>query len=172
MIDRLARLIGPDPTGEFVFEVPEYLVQALQRIVRTRDAEFEAILKPMGLGVTRYRILTAVVVAGGCTMSDLAVLIGYDRTTMVRAVDQLVQADLVRRTVVEGDRRSIKLRATTQGEAAFARTIEVIERQNAKLLAGLTEDQLRAVMRGLEQMLANLNLAPADIAGKLGPHWE
>jgi DNA-binding MarR family transcriptional regulator len=105
-------------------------------------------------------------------MSDLAILIGYDRTTMVRAVDQLVLADLVRRTEIEGDRRFIKLRATAEGEAVFARTIEGIERQNDKLLAGLTEDQLRAIMRGLERMLANLNLAPSDIAGRLGPHWK
>jgi DNA-binding MarR family transcriptional regulator len=171
MVDRLAHLIPPDPAGEFVFEVSEYLVQALQRIVRTRDAEFETVLKPLGLTVTRYRILAAVVVSGGCTMTDLAVLIGYDRTTLARAVDQLVDADLVRRFEVEGDRRFTKLQATAQGEAAFGRTTEDIDRLNAKLLGGLGNDQLRGVMRGIEKMLANLNLTPQDIARKLGPQW-
>jgi DNA-binding MarR family transcriptional regulator len=171
MIDRLAHLIPPDPAGEFVFEVSEYLVQALQRIVRSRDAAFETVLKPLGLTVTRYRILAAVVVSGGCTMTDLAVLIGYDRTTLARAVGQLVDAGLVRRSEIEGDRRFTKVQATDQGEAVFGNTTKDIGRLNAKLLGGFSNEQLRSVMRGLEQMLANLSLTPQDIARKLGPRW-
>jgi DNA-binding MarR family transcriptional regulator len=172
MIERLAHLIPPDPAGEFVFEVSEYLVQALPRIVRTRDAAFETVLNPLGLTLTRYRILSAVVVSRGCTMSDLSVLIGYDRTTLARAVDQLVASALVTRAGVNGDRRVIKLVATEEGESAFARTIEHMERLNEKLLSGIDEPQLRAVMRALEKMLTNLDLAPQDIARKLGPRWS
>jgi DNA-binding MarR family transcriptional regulator len=171
MVERLAHLLPPDPAGEFVFEVSEYFVQALQRIVRTRDAEFEAVLNPLGLTVTRYRILSAVVVSGGCTMSDLAVLIGYDRTTLARATDHLVAAGLVTRSGVNGDRRFIKLFSTREGEVVFERTIDDIERLNDKLLAGVGDDQLRAMMRGLETILANLNVTPEDIARKLGPQW-
>lgn len=171
-MQRLARLLPPDPEGEFPFEVSEYIIQALHRIARVRDSELEAAMAPLGLNATRYRILVALVRAGSCTMSDLATLIGYDRTTLARAVDQLVAADLVRRASVQTDRRFVELSATAQGEALFRRTIGEAERMNDRLFNGIADAQLRLVLRGLEAMLTNLGEAPEDIARNLGPRWS
>jgi DNA-binding MarR family transcriptional regulator len=170
-LERLSRLIGPDPKGEFPFEVTEYLIQATHRIARVRDVEYEAALAPLGLNITRYRILVAVVRAGACTMSDLAVLIGYDRTTLARAVDQLVAAGLVTRATVADDRRFVEVASTPEGEALFARTTPVAEALNARHFAALPEETLREIMRGLEVVLDNLDAGPAAIARDLGPRW-
>ena len=171
-MQRLAKLLPPDPRGEFPFEVSEYVIQALQRITRVRDAEFELAMAPLGLNVTRYRILVALVRAVACTTSDLAVLIGYDRTTMARAVDQLVAAGLVCRHAVQADRRYVELTATPAGEALYKETAIVAHRLNERLFNGIGDEQLRSTMRGLEAMLANLGETPADIARSLGPRWS
>ncbi|HEX7758883.1 MAG TPA: MarR family winged helix-turn-helix transcriptional regulator [Caulobacteraceae bacterium] len=165
------KLLSPDPKGEFLFEVSEYVIQALHRITRARDAQLDAAMAPMGLNVTRYRTLIAVVRAVNCTMSDLAALIGYDRTTLARAVETLVADGLIRRSTVQADRRYVELSATPEGEALYRRTIPEAERLNDRLFEGIPDDQLRAVMRGLETMLGNLGAGPADIAKSLGPRW-
>lgn len=172
MSKRLSKLIAPDPKGEFPFEVTEYIIQAIHRLSRARDAAFETELVALGLNVTRYRILVAVVRAEHCTMSDLAALIGQDRTTLARAVEQLVASGLINREHVAADRRFVQLSPTAEGEAAYRATIPIAEAINARLFKGLAEADQRAVMRGLEPMLANLGVSPDDIDQALGPRWD
>ncbi|MGA0600463.1 MarR family winged helix-turn-helix transcriptional regulator [Caulobacter sp. KR2-114] len=171
MVDRLSRLIGPDPKGEFPFEVSEYLIQALHRAGRFRDLAFEAALQPLRLNMTRYRILVAVVRAGACTMSDLSVLIGHDRTTLARAVDQLVAANLVVRQTVANDRRFVELTATPEGVALFERTVPLAETLNAEIFAGLDDDRKREMLRGLQVILENLDAGAEAVARELGSRW-
>jgi DNA-binding MarR family transcriptional regulator len=170
--ERLAGLIPPDPQAEFPFEVSEYLIQAIHRIARVRDAEFETVLAPLGLNVTRYRTLLAIVRAGRCSMSDLSVLIGYDRTTLARAIDHLVAADLVRREGTPTDRRFVQLVATGAGEALYERSIPIAEAFNARFFAGVPEDEQRKAMRVIELLLANLGVTPQQVADNLSPRWN
>ena len=171
-MQRLSKLIAPDPTGEFPFEVSEYIIQAIHRIARARDIEFETALAPLSLNVTRYRVLVAVVRAEGCTMSDLAVLIGYDRTTLARAIDQMVAAGLLQRLPVPSDRRFVELSVTDEGQALYQRTIAIAESLNDTFFAGVDEYAQRAVLRGLQAMAANLGVTPDYIVKTLGPRWS
>lgn len=171
MVQRLSKLIAPDPAGEFPFEVSEYIIQAVHRIARARDLEFETALAPLNLNVTRYRVLVAVVRAGACTMSDLAALIGYDRTTLARAIDQMVESGLLQRLPVPADRRFVELTATEAGRDLFQQTIAVAERLNDAFFEGIDEEAQRATLRGLEAMAANLGITPHHIARTLGPRW-
>jgi len=169
---RLTGLIPPDPQGEFPFEVSEYLIQAIHRIARVRDAEFETALAPLGLNVTRYRTLLAIVRAGRCTMSDLSVLIGYDRTTLARAIDHLAAAGLVLREGTPSDRRFVELTPTEAGEALYARSIPIAVAFNDRFFAGVSEEDRRKAMRVLEPLLANLGVTPRQIAENLSPRWD
>lgn len=172
MVQRLSKLIAPDPAGEFPFEVSEYILQAVHRIARARDVEFEAALAPLKLNVTRYRVLVAVVRAGTCTMTDLAALIGYDRTTLARAIDQMVAAGLLQRLPVPADRRFVELSATDSGHALYRQTITIAERLNDAFFAGVDDEARRATMRGLEAMATNLGITAAQVAKTLGPRWS
>jgi DNA-binding MarR family transcriptional regulator len=172
VVQRLAHLLPPDPKGEFPFEVEEYVLQALHRMARVREGQFEAVLAPLGLSVSRYRALVAVVRAGRCTISDLATLIAYDRTTLVRVVTQLVRAGLLQRDAIKGDRRAVALTATEQGKAVFAQTVEHAERLNDQLFESVGEVRVRDMMRTLETMLRNIGASPDDIAGSLSRHWS
>ncbi|HWA64074.1 MAG TPA: MarR family transcriptional regulator [Caulobacteraceae bacterium] len=163
----IASLIPPDPQGEFTYEPQEYFLQAIHRMARIRDAEFEIAFEPLGLNVTRYRTLVTLVRAGACSMSDLAVLMGYDRTTLARAVDQLVAMGCVERRIRPQDRRVVEVAATEAGRALFERTIEDARRINDKLFENIADGELRTVLRGLERMLANLGSTPDDIGRSL-----
>jgi DNA-binding MarR family transcriptional regulator len=156
-------LIDPDDKGEFAFEVLEYIVQAVDRIARVRERDFEAAFKDLGLDVVRYRVLVAVVRADRCDARGLAVLLGYDEPVIQRAVRELVAARLLERLAPKRRGGRPAVAATPAGKAAYARTIPAAVRLNDKLVEGMDEDQQRTVLRGLEKMLINLGAGPKDV---------
>ena len=156
-------LIPPDDKGEFVFEVHEYIVQAVDRIGRIRERDFEAPLRKLGLDIVKYRILVAVVRANQCDARGLGVLVGYDEVLVQRAVRDLVAAGLLERLAPKKRGARPAVAATALGETTFAQTIPIAERLNDKLVQGMDEAARRSVLRGLEAMLINLGAGPKDV---------
>jgi DNA-binding MarR family transcriptional regulator len=156
-------LIPPDDKGEFAFEVHEYIVQAVDRIARIRERDFEAALQSLKLDMVRYRVLVAVVRADRCDARGLSVLLGYDEPVVQRAVRELVAARLLERLAPKRRGALPAVAATPAGKAAYMRTIPAAERLNDKLVEGMDEEARRSLLRGLEKMLINLGAGPKDV---------
>ena len=145
----------PDPTGEFRYRVPIYLLNMLVAVGRVRDAELEKVLRPFDLTLMRFRSLAVIWRLGSCTMSELAIMSASDRTTLTRTVDQLTDAGMVDRAHIEGDRRKVKLSLTPAGLAALRQAEQAVRLCNDRCLADVSEDVQRAMVRGFETMLNN-----------------
>jgi len=110
----------------------------------------------MGLNLPKWRALSVISRLGGCTMNELAEFTTIDRTTLTRTADQLIDAGLVSRCGLPGDRRIVRLEMTEEGEAIFETALVEMRRFNRQALEGVsTEDQdhLRATLRAV---LANI----------------
>jgi len=149
---------APDPAGDFPSNVTDYLFYLLVAIGRLRDAQLEPGLQLLGLGLVRYRVLAVVGRVGACTMSELATFSSIDRTTLTRAVDQLLESDLVRRLKSERDRRVVRVAITPSGEALRARAEAFVSQHGHYLLADVPDELQRQFVR-LEQGLVS-RLAP------------
>ena len=147
---------GVDPEGEFPFDVPTYVFHLFVAIGRYRDARLDEALRPLSLSVSRHRALSVIAQLGPCTMKELAEFSAVDRTTMTRAVDQLVAAALVQRATPSTDRRQVVLTATSEGLAAFRDALKVIYRLNVRALDGVPEELQRTLARAQQAVLANL----------------
>ena len=138
---------------------------------KTKDpSDFETSLSTWGIGselsMAQWRVLAIVRRIEGCTMSLLARYSTIDRTTLTRAVDQLVGLDLVERWTPERDRRQVNLALTDDGEAAFVRAADLLAKRNAVVLANVAEHDLHGATQVLQTALINL-VADAALAHDL-----
>jgi DNA-binding MarR family transcriptional regulator len=145
-----------DPRGEFPLDLTSYVFHLFAVVGRHREARLEAVLKPLGLNLSRHRALSVISSLEPCTMSVLAEYSAVDRTTLTRTVDQLVDADLVERATPREDRRQVVLTLTESGREACRRSLRAIYGVNRDLLGGLAEDDQRVVARSLEAFLGRL----------------
>jgi DNA-binding MarR family transcriptional regulator len=81
----------------------------LLRMVRTEDAQSR-------IGPAQLSALSVLVFGGARTVSDLAAQEQVRPPTMSRIVDGLVQKKLVQRIEDTADRRTVRVKATPQGE--------------------------------------------------------
>ncbi len=87
----------------------------------------------------------------GCSQVDLAASLGMDRATMMALVESLERRDLLERSISATDRRRQDLHLTAAGKAMSVSAREVIERHEAELLEGWSDDERRAFVRALKR---------------------
>ncbi|MBU1377633.1 MAG: MarR family transcriptional regulator [Alphaproteobacteria bacterium] len=145
-----------DPTGEFPLGVPTYLFYLLFQVARQRDVHYDRKLSAAGISLHRWRIIAVIRRIENCSMKDLALFSAVDRTTLTRAVDQLVAEELVERWSSPRDRRRVNLSLTPKGEAVHGQATRALQHGNEAMLEGVDEDALRGAARLLQQVIRNV----------------
>ncbi|MEV4673854.1 MULTISPECIES: MarR family winged helix-turn-helix transcriptional regulator [Actinomadura] len=111
-------------------------------------------LRPLGIDVRQYAMLLALEMYGPSSQRRLIDLTGIDKSTMVRSVDELERADLVRRERIPEDRRAYAITLTRTGTQTLARArrvgADVGERLFGRLAAD-ERDQLVALLRKISE---------------------
>ena len=157
-----ARFASHDPADEFPFAVDDYLLHLVVAIYQFRDSRLDQVLRPLGLNVSRYRVLGVLERFGASKMTELASFTAMERTTLTRIADQLVAAGLVTRSSEPRDRRQVILSLTDEGRAAHTRAVEMVLALNQVPLARVPEPERRSAARVLMQVVENL--APSRLA--------
>jgi DNA-binding MarR family transcriptional regulator len=145
-----------DPDGEFPLGAPEYFFYLLFQAARQRDGFFDKALKPVGLNLAQWRSLAIIRRLEVCTMTSLARYSTVERTTLTRAVDQLVSRGLVSRWTPDQDRRQVNLALTDQGEAIYGKAVGILKERNQWVLQDIDPKRLRDATRVLQQSLSKL----------------
>jgi MarR family transcriptional regulator, transcriptional regulator for hemolysin len=115
-------------------------------------SELAAALAPLGLSARGYHVLRAAL-SGEHTQTELAEMVGLDKTTMVVAVDELEKAGLAERHLDPDDRRARVIAVTAAGRRKVAQADEVKERVQADVLGELPKGEARALMDGLSRLV-------------------
>jgi DNA-binding MarR family transcriptional regulator len=101
------------------------------------------------LSLAQFRVLS--LVAGGDERaSRLAERLAVAKPTVTAVVDGLVERGYLAREAVEGDRRSIRLRVTDEGERAMHTAEDAMAEALDGLIAPVTDRA--ALVRGLEEV--------------------
>jgi DNA-binding MarR family transcriptional regulator len=135
---------------------PDYFFYLVFQAARQRDLFCDRVLKPIGLNVAQWRSLAIIRRLEACTMTALARYSTVERTTLTRAVDQLVRRGMVVRAVPERDRRQVTLSLTEAGEDIYRQAVAILSERNQTILAGIepvrlndTNDVLRIALEKL-----------------------
>lgn len=144
---------GPPVTefaGQFFFR--------LWRATHTRTAE---VLGAVGLTPALFALLNVIGAREGAIQQELGTALGIDRSTMVSLIDELENARLARRRPSATDRRAREIAITPEGRRLLKRARGLISKVEDEVLAGLTSQERRELLRLLHRALESAPAQPA-----------
>lgn len=130
-----------------------FLVHDAARLMRRR---FEEEGSHYGLSSAQWRALVRVVREEGITQARLADLMEIEPISVSRLMDRMEDGGWVERRPDPADRRVRLIFATQKSRETFAAIKSVAADVYEKALAGLSDDDRRALVRGLAAMVDNL----------------
>ena len=96
---------------------------------------------------------------------DIEKWLHIQRSSVTSMLQSMEQAGLITRSAVQKDARLKRLQATPKGVAYHDRVHDTIDRYEAELQAGLSQQELAAMRRGLDVLLQNARSIIESSAG-------
>src|SRR2546423_9929671 len=115
--------------------------------------EVSAALAPLGLGSRGYCVLQTAM-GGEFTQTQLAAMIGLDKTTMVVTLDELERQGLAVRTPSATDRRARVIKVTKAGQGKVAEGQRIVDRVQQDVLAALPAGQRETLLEALTRLVS------------------
>ncbi|MFJ9442350.1 MarR family winged helix-turn-helix transcriptional regulator [Kitasatospora sp. NPDC101235] len=128
-----------------------YLLAAASTVATHRA---DGRLHDYALTLRQYGLLVQLSLEPGLTMADLARQLGIARQSVHRLVNELVEADHVRRRPGADD-RSRRLELTDTARYLLTRIDGPLDRVEAELLGDLDPDEVETLRRLLQRVLAH-----------------
>jgi DNA-binding MarR family transcriptional regulator len=113
--------------------------------------EMTAALEGLGLGPRAYCVLSTAL-AGEHTQSEIAQMVGLDKTTMVVTIDDLEAKGLAKRRPSSEDRRARVITVTKAGERKVAQAEEIVDRLHAEVLSDIPEREREIFLAALQRL--------------------
>ena len=124
----------------------------IQQIAGRLNRAMESRLSPHGLNIQQFAVMMTVLEEGGQTQTEIGSRFSMPPYAISRAIDHLVQAELVERRAHPTSRRAFTIHATEKGRALAPVLFGIVGDVNAELTAPLTKEQ-REQLGTLLQML-------------------
>jgi DNA-binding MarR family transcriptional regulator len=149
-----------------VFRVENWLPYEFSYVANRVSATLaEMYQRRFGLTVTGWRVVAALGTHPGIAPKELAALIGVDQVNITRAVAGLAKLSMVTRRTKPADRRSISLRLSSKGQAAFEEVLPLARKIEELLIAPLSNTQVQVLRT---TMAIIVNQATATLAPQSG----
>jgi DNA-binding MarR family transcriptional regulator len=125
--------------------------------------ELTAALEQSGISPREHSVLVTAM-TGSYTQTELARMIGLDKTTMVVTVDELEAAGLAERQPSKTDRRARVIGVTAAGARKVRAAEKVLDRVREDVLAVLPEDERDVFLRSLGRLACSRLSSPVACA--------
>jgi DNA-binding MarR family transcriptional regulator len=125
--------------------------------------ELTAALEGSGISPRDHSVL-ATAMTGEHTQTEIARLVGLDKTTMVVTVDELEAAGLAERRASSVDRRARVISVTEAGERKVREADRVLDRVREDVLAALPEDERTVFLSALRRLACGRLSEPVPCA--------
>jgi MarR family transcriptional regulator, transcriptional regulator for hemolysin len=125
----------------------------LTRASHALMTKLTAALEELGVSPRGHHVLFEAM-QGTYTQTELARMIGIDKTTMVVTVDELEALGLAERRATTRDRRARVIAVTEAGERKVREGQEIAERIQAEILDTLPENDRQVFLAALMQLVS------------------
>jgi MarR family transcriptional regulator, transcriptional regulator for hemolysin len=115
--------------------------------------ELTAALEELGVSPRAHHVLHTAM-RGEYTQTELARIVGLDKTTMVVTLDELEAAGLAARRLSATDRRARVVTVTKAGERKVRQAEQIAARLHEDVLATLPARERQALLDGLARLTA------------------
>ncbi|HYB27924.1 MAG TPA: MarR family winged helix-turn-helix transcriptional regulator [Solirubrobacteraceae bacterium] len=135
----------------------------LSRASHNLMTEMTAALEDLRISPRAHAVLTTAM-SGEHTQTEIARLVGLDKTTMVVTVDELEAAGLAERRPSSTDRRARVIVVTDAGKASVKAADKVLDRVRDDVLSALEPDERRVFLEGLSRLACGRLSEPVPCA--------
>ncbi|MDY6827177.1 MAG: MarR family transcriptional regulator [Bacillota bacterium] len=123
--------------------------EALRRLQRELSWQSRSDAACCGITIAQCYALSEIGKHKDISLVDLVAILGLDASTLSRTIENMVQADLVRRQPDLKDRRYLKITLTEQGKAVFDEINRTSNTYYSKILAALPPGKQNQVMESI-----------------------
>ena len=109
-----------------------------------------------GVTLSQCHAIVEIARAGSMSVNDLANMLGLDKSTMSRTINNLVERDLVTREPDSEHRRYPSIGLTAQGQALFLEIESGMEQYYQDVYNSLPETKREQVLESLEILVGSL----------------
>jgi DNA-binding MarR family transcriptional regulator len=153
-------------------ETAAYIIELVPYLARTIAADAHQTLGDGWFTLVHLRVLAHIRRTGGCSLGELAERRGVSLPTMSKMATSLVEKGLITREPDPGNRRAVIIKLTEAGDELYHKVLGELQRDIARDLANLSEDQCAAVVESLE-LLASVLSPTGEVRQYLHlPHTE
>jgi MarR family transcriptional regulator, transcriptional regulator for hemolysin len=152
----VAATAAPDP-------LVSDLCWLLSRASHSLTTEFTAALEASGISPRQHSVL-ATAMTGEYTQTELARLVGLDKTTMVVTVDELEAAGFAERRSSERDRRTRVIAVTPAGERKVHEAETILDGVRSDVLSALPAQEREVFLRALGRLVCGRLSEPVQCA--------
>jgi len=135
---------------------PGHLVMRLSRLM-SRYAE--ARIQPLGTGIAGYPVLNLLSAEGEMSQKQLTERLGVEQSSMAQLLGRLERDGFVARRKDPNDGRSSLVGLTTKAVDTLPAINGIMNEGNDLIVAGMTDEEIDAVIGLMKRMLANLETA-------------
>lgn len=135
----------------------------LSRASHALTTEFTAALEELGISPRQHSVL-ATAMTGEFTQTEIARMVGLDKTTMVVTVDELEMSDLAGREQSGTDRRARVIRVTDEGERFVREAEKMLDRVREDVLSAVAPEDRQAFLRALQTLACGRLAEPVACA--------
>ena len=139
------------PAVEAPASLASDLCWLLSRASHNLTTELTAALEDQGISPRVHAVLSTAM-TGEHTQTEIARIVGLDKTTMVVTVDELEAAGLAERRPSSTDRRARVIVVTDAGKRAAKRADKVLERVRDDVLSDLEPEERRVFLDALSRL--------------------
>jgi len=120
----------------------------LARVSHVLTTESTAALEEVGISPRDHAVLTTAM-TGLLTQTEIARIVGLDKTTMVVTLDELEMSGLAERHRSGSDRRARVIEVTDEGEKMVRAADKVLDRVRDDVLSALPDEDREVFLRAL-----------------------
>jgi MarR family transcriptional regulator, transcriptional regulator for hemolysin len=145
--------LAPPPAPAEGEPMPTDLCWLLSRASYVLTTELTAALQELGISPRAHCVMSAAL-SGEHTQTELARMVGLDKTTMVVTLDELESAGLAERKPSKTDRRARVIGVTTAGRRKVRQAEEIAERVRANVLEALPPGDREVFLSSLTKLVS------------------
>lgn len=133
-----------------VFKVENWLPYEFSFVANRVSAALADVYKTrFGFTVAGWRVVAALGTHPGISPKELAEMIGMDQVSITRAVASLAKLGMVTRRTNTADRRSLSLRLSVKGQAAYDEVMPLAQEIEAILIEPLSQVQVEGLRKAM-----------------------
>lgn len=114
-------------------------------------------LRPHGLTIPRWQVLSVLTVMDGSRIGALAEMAGAEQAVFSRVVDQMQRDNLVKRKPAKADSRAIEVWITPKGQQLFDQLLPAASSHVQALVQPFEHQEADSLAQGLSKMLDHID---------------